>query len=530
MFEFEKKKGVAYRYDYVKICDDLNRLATDGSAAAEKEAIAILRDCGSNDLFFLLHFFLRLEFLNNDFHVPRIYEVQDNHSDTLDLWPREYGKSTIITKGTTIFDIIRDKELSHCIFSFNRAIAKGFLRDIKTEIETNALLKRVFPAGNDGDNEWFNIFYDKPDRQSVKWSEDDGIVVKRKSIRREATLEAWGLTDGQPTSKHFDTLIYDDCVTQDTVGTTEQIDKTERGYRMSLNLGRRGGSKRMIGTIYHFGDLYSKQKKSGLLQVREFPAEDEFGTPLYLTREELDKKRREMGVYVYSSQMLLRPVADENKKFKLEWLSYFEKQPSGNFYIIVDPAGSKDKRSDYTVMWVMCVDSQRNCFFVDCIRDKFSLSEKWTALKSLVEKWKPQRVGYEKYGMQSDIEYLKEKMIQDSFFFQLVPLRGGAGGKSKGRVDLLMPRFQEKKIHIPRYLPYRQLDGKVVDIVQTFITEEYLEFPFCTHDDLIDCMARSTDEELGVLYPNQNRPQTGLSKPYNPLADTPRENTSWMGL
>lgn len=65
------------------------------------------------------------------------------------LWTsgREYGKSTIITKGTTIFDIIRDKERTHCIFSFNRAIAKGFLRDIKTELENNDLLKKVFPAG-----------------------------------------------------------------------------------------------------------------------------------------------------------------------------------------------------------------------------------------------------------------------------------------------------------------------------------------------------------------------------------------------
>ena len=194
MFSFEPKKGVSYRYDYAKICDDLNRLEAEGTVMAQREAAAILRDCGSNDLFFLLVFFLRLDFLNNDFHVPLIYEVQDNHNDTLDLWPREYGKSTIITKGCTIFDIIRDKERTHCIFSFNRAIAKGFLRDIKTELETNELLKKVFPAAEG--NEWWNIFYDKPDRQSVKWSEDEGIVVKRNTIRREATLEAWGLTDG----------------------------------------------------------------------------------------------------------------------------------------------------------------------------------------------------------------------------------------------------------------------------------------------------------------------------------------------
>ena len=528
LFSFEPKKGVKYRYDYTRIAADLNALAAERSPAAEREAVSILRDCASQDLFFLCYFFLRLDFMNNDFHVPRIYEVQDDHADTLDLWPREYGKSTIITKATTIFDIIKDKERTHCIFSFNRAIAKGFLRDIKTELETNELLKKVFPA--DGGDEWFNIFYEKPDRQSVKWSEDDGIVVKRRSIRREATLEAWGLTDGQPTSKHFDDIIYDDCVTQDTVNTPEYIEKTERGYRMSLNLGRRGGTKRLIGTIYNFGDLYSKQKKAGLLKVREYPAEDEFGNPVYLTREELNKKRAEMGVYVYNSQMLMRPVADESKKFKLEWLSYFEKQPRGNYYIICDPAGSKEKRSDYSVFWVMCVDSMMNRYFVDCIRDKMNLGEKWRALRGLVEKWKPLNVGYEKYGMQNDIEYFQEKMMMESFFFKLTALRGGSGGRVKGRVDVLMPMFEDRKIHLPKYMPFRQNDGKVVDIIQSFISEEYLEFPHCTHDDMIDCMARCTDEGLGVSYPNQNRPDTGLSKPFDPFAEKRTEVGSWMTL
>ena len=159
-----------------------------------------------------------------------------------------------------------------------------------------------------------------------------------------------------------------------------------------------------------------------------------------------------------------------------------------------------------------------------------SLKEKWAALKQLVEKWKPLNVGYEKYGMQSDIEYFKEKMIEESFFFPITPLRGGVGGKTKGRVDNLMPLYEDRKMHYPRYMPYRQLDGKVIDIIQTFISEEYLEFPFCTHDDLFDCQARCIDEALGVIFPNQMRPQTGLSKPYNPLDDTPAESGSWMTL
>ena len=32
------------------------------------------------------------------------------------------------------------------------------------------------------------------------WSLDGGLVVKRKSNPKEATVEAWGLVDSQPTS------------------------------------------------------------------------------------------------------------------------------------------------------------------------------------------------------------------------------------------------------------------------------------------------------------------------------------------
>ena len=56
--------------------------------------------------------------------------------------------------------------------------------------------------GNDTLKSWFpDVLYENPFRESPKWSEDDGIVVKRKTNPKEATVEAWGLVDGQPTSR-----------------------------------------------------------------------------------------------------------------------------------------------------------------------------------------------------------------------------------------------------------------------------------------------------------------------------------------
>ena len=141
-------------------------------------------------------------------------EVQANPNGYIDIWSREHYKSSLITFGKTIQDILAShgedplpewngREVTVGIFSFNRPAAKDFLRQIKIEFENNAELKQLFP----------DILYGNPKRDAQKWSEDDGLIVKRKSNPREATIEASGLVDGQPTGKHYVLRVYDDVVT-----------------------------------------------------------------------------------------------------------------------------------------------------------------------------------------------------------------------------------------------------------------------------------------------------------------------------
>jgi hypothetical protein len=141
----------------------------------------------------------------NQWVFERCLEVQAEPDGYLDLWAREHWKSSIITFAKTIQDILRNPEQTFGIFSHTRPIAKAFLRQIKQEFERNERLKRWFP----------DILYTDPHKDSPKWSEDEGIVVKRKGNPKEATVEAWGVVDGQPTSKHFGVMIFDDVVVQD---------------------------------------------------------------------------------------------------------------------------------------------------------------------------------------------------------------------------------------------------------------------------------------------------------------------------
>jgi phage terminase large subunit-like protein len=431
----------------------------------------------------------------------RCEEVQASPNGHLDLWAREHYKSTIITFALNIQDILRshgddpieDEEVTIGIFSHTRPIAKAFLRQIKQEFERNERLKRTFP----------DILYDDPQSQSPKWSEDEGIVVKRKSNPKEATVEAWGVVDGQPTSKHFGILDFDDVVVPASVSTPEMIEKTTRSLELAYNLGRRGGRRRFAGTRYHFNDAYKTVIERGTAKVRLHPATENGqvdGEPVLLSKAELAKKRIDQGPYTFGCQQLLDPTADEKQGFKLEWLQYAAGTHRGhNLAILVDAASSKKKGSDYTAMWCIGMGPDRKVYVHDMLRDHLSLTERADVLFAWHRKWQPMAVGYERYGLMADVEHFIDRMERENYRFKITEL-GGAMAKND-RIRRLIPWFEQSRIYLPPKLSKTSYEGRSVDLVQSFRNDEYLPFPVGTHDDMLDALARFLDEDLPICWP-----------------------------
>ena len=234
------------------------------------------------------------------------------------MWAREHYKSTIITFGKSIQDILADPDNTTIgIFSHTRPIAKAFMEQIKRELESNSFFIDLFP----------DVLYVNPKSESPKWSLDSGLIVKRKTNPKEATVEAHGLVDGQPTSKHFSILVYDDVVTRESVTTPEQIKKVTAAWELSLNLGAIGGCKRYIGTRYHMNDTYKTMMDRGSVIPRIYPATDNGkleGNAVFMDDQVLKEKRRDMGPYTFGTQMLQDPIADKSMGFREEWLKYYE--------------------------------------------------------------------------------------------------------------------------------------------------------------------------------------------------------------
>lgn len=485
---------------------------------------------GCNDRFYLLTVLLNRPDAFHPWLYGRCREVEASPDGHLDLWAREHYKSTLITFAGTIQEIIDDPNITIGVFSHTKAISRKFVSQIKSELESNEELQRIYP----------DIFYANPQKESEKWSLDAGIVVKRESNPKEATLEGHGLVDGMPTGAHFLLRIYDDVVTRESVTTPEQIKKTTEAWSLSDNLGavtvNDDGSESMrtwhVGTRYSFADTYQHILDERILKPRLHPATDDgtiHGKPVFLSPAIWAHKLKTQLEGTIACQQLQNPVAGNQAMFKKEHLAFMDIRPETlNVYIVCDPAGSKKKGSDRTVMLAIGVDSRLNKWVLDGYAHKMNLKERWANLSRLRKRWmnvqgvQTVEVGYEKYGMQSDIEHFETQMEGSNDVFDIKELNWTRdGNESKvDRVQRLYPDFANRKIFFPAILKspsadqikmknqgelhrifkptVRRDENNELYVLNKRFVSEYLYFPFSSHDDFVDCLSRIYDMDISA--------------------------------
>lgn len=368
----------------------------------------------------------------------------------MDLWARGHYKSTIITFALTIQDILNDPDITFGFFSHTKPIARAFLRQIKREFETNEDLKEIYA----------DVLWAEPQKEAPQWSEDQGIIVKRTTNPKEATIEASGLVDGQPTSRHYRRRLYDDVVTLESVSSPPQIQKTTDHWEMSLNLGGGENIERYIGTRYSLYDTYATMMERKAVVPRIYAATHNGrtdGQPVFLTAEKWTDLRSKRSRTV-AAQQLQNPLADGGATFRTEWLTPYEIRPRTlNVYIMGDPSKGKNKGNDSTAIAVIGVSSQGGRYLLDGYCHRMPQSKRWAYLRDLHKKWSRQigvahiAVGWERYGLQTDDEYFREQQQREKYFFGIEELSWTReGNESKeNRVERLEPDFRLGRFYLP---------------------------------------------------------------------------------
>jgi phage terminase large subunit-like protein len=423
------------------------------------------------------------------------------------LWSRGFFKTSLITEAHSTWLIVNNPNIRLLLVSWTLDVAKKPLAAIRNHFITNSDFRYFFKE-----------FCPVPNSEGkIEFGTTENFTVpNRTKGYKEPTLMCAGVGTNI-TGLHFDWMKIDDLVTKDSVTNDVQVQASKDYYSLLRPIFDNPTFPRedIIGTIYHFNDLHSAILKNPDFEKSIVPIESEgvYNFPERIDHDAFLKLCADpnMNPYDIQSQYYLNPIDPSQRKFKDEWIKYYDETPNGlSEYLLCDPASSKKKTSDFTVIERWGVDSNENFYLLDGIRDRLGSNERVDLYVGMAKQAK--RLKGARYevigGRHGDLENIHEKFIEAHL--GITPLETKATTASKvDRIEQrLVGRFNAGIIYLPRTMKkVSKHDGKTYDFVQEYLLE-YRQFPFSEHDDILDCHSQLHDGEYIVLGAKKLKPTT----------------------
>lgn len=491
------------------------------------------------------------QLLNTLTNVSKVYietpfkqwrDAKKTQTIILILLPRGTYKTTVASNAFPMWLLHKQPNARILIDSETYNLSKSILSQIKQQYEYGPYSKMFDPIDQ---------------RKTERWAEDSIILPSRTVPNKEGSINAAGL-DGVKAGMHYDIIICDDLHSQHNTKNQRQIDEVIEHYKLLLPILEPHGTLIVIGTRWTAEDAYTEIEKncdyklfipavstvpmniasqkvtiSGGKSVLVYEpslisskiddgqvitvkndinntsnindinntsnASVYYNFPHTLSSDTLQKLETIKGEYNYSAQYLLRPIASKEKRFRDEWIKYYEINPTlkdptpmalykedkthppnldfNQFYKIgfVDPAFTTTEYSDPSGIVIVATDSDRNIYVkhaeaiklepYDLIKHLFLLGEKHSVREWYIEEVAAQKV------LRFFMEYLAGK---ENKKITISPVKSG-GRKKEIRIMSLQPYFEHGKIFV------HESQGDLV--------KQLKSFPILKHDDVLDALA-----------------------------------------
>jgi predicted phage terminase large subunit-like protein len=407
----------------------------------------------------------------------------------LQLAPRGFGKSTILTITRAVYEILRNPNIRILIASNTQLQAEIFLREIKFHLALNERLIDVFGRFQD----------------ETKWDAREIMVKPRTSSAKEATVTSVGV-GGPVASRHYDLILADDLVDEENARTEGQREKVRTWYYKTLSPCLEPHGRLLItGTRYHYLDLYGWLIKNELAQrhqiIRAIADDGSTPWPEKFSLEWLEERRRQMGSALFNSQYQNDTELMKGNIFREEWFRFYERPPDPercDYWIGCDPAATRadvigagrKASSDYWTIVVVARERAeegdngygREIYVIDIWRARCTKQEYIDELRARNDLYRPLDVLIEAVAAQ---EYL----AQDAEKY--MPVERVKRTKDKiSRAYWLQAFFENGQI----LFPARQLQSDE-DVWQA-LADELVLFPQAEHDDLFDALQTAVEGSL----------------------------------
>lgn len=437
--------------------------------------------------------------------IAKVRYITDNPVRRLWLWSRGFFKTSLITEAHTLWLIVNNPNIRILIDSFTLEVAKKPFGAIRNHFTSNELFRIFFKEFCPQASETGKIEFG---------TTENFTIPNRTRAMKEPTVMCAGVGTNV-TGLHFDYMKHDDLVTKDSVTNDTQIQASKDHYSLMRPIFDNPTIPRedVIGTIYHFNDLHSGMIKNAEFEQSFIPVYDDkcvFIFPERIPKEGWEAICRDpsMNPYDLQSQYLLNPIDPAQRKFKDEWIKYYDDLPEGmSEYMLCDPASAVKKKSDFTVMMRWGVDKDMNVYLLDGLRDKLLANERVEAYVGMSKRAK--RLKGAKYevlgGRHGDLENICARFLSEKLHITPQETKSTNASKQDRIEQRLVGQFHAGKIFLPRKMArVYQHDGKSYDLIEELLLE-FRQFPFSEHDDILDCFSQLWDGEF--IQKGADKPQ-----------------------
>lgn len=366
------------------------------------------------------------------------------------LIPRGHLKTTFITNIDIIQRILNNSNIRILLVSSTLSNAKENLK----------IIKNIFWHAKEF-RELFSEFCPPEDAKEYGTQEEFTVLNRTNLTLRENTLEAAGVGK-EITGRHYDVIKFTDIVTDQTVNTLAQINKTIDYVKFAISLldDPVGGNIDVEGTTYDYRDIHmvwkklaEQDKKIFLLYAPVKNLGNGYESPFCekFSPEGLSEIRKEQGSAIFSSQYLLEPIDEDDAPFKKNQIQYIDKinlpKPRPPCFTTVDPAISESERADMTCITTAFFDSDGNLFVFDIQKGHFSTTKTLDIIFKIHRNYKPDSIGIESVAFSKLYFYIiSEKEKETNECLPIEKLERNTMRSKSYRIMQLQPYFENKKI------------------------------------------------------------------------------------
>lgn len=450
--------------------------------------------------------------------------------------PREHFKSTFCSESlpTWLLSAV-DRNLTIALISAHSDNTKKWLRFIKHTIDHNEMFRWLFPEI----------------RRGSKWDETE-IIVTRDSNDAQASVTALSLQGGLA-SQHFDYIIIDDPVNEQTAASDKEMAKAVEFYIHLEEILRGKGTSGMllVGTPWGREDVLQKamdEVRAGRatfwscgvlgefqttvenrLELVPRVTEGEFILPTEFGSEDMARvKNQDASGAKWAMQYLLKPFLSEANGFNLDLIREFQYWPDGQIrcechpthkhhladgstVLLGDPAYTKDKEQCESSLLVVNKQPCDCRFILDEWGSYVNPTQYLDRIQFMSDQWKHWLggIGLESEALQVTLlEWLREKKAQGK-----IPL-------SIRILEEIKPKNRNKDGRIAKQIPavsagrWHRLPTNIHIEGQNNLLNQLHQWPYSRKRDRADAFAYCDDAwaECPVPVPQEHAAQTNVNE------------------